>query len=172
VFRTKHIEETEMARAYIDIQSINVDRTRSALDALVATGRHVKADKEAMKVVKKVPQGGDSEIILVFFRLELPEKDVIFSNDEIMNEYARRDLKPADLFAVAAFFEERPGMGWLGMTANTLWKRERWWGSKWYSASFGEESVDVTRCREWEFRNFPLCGIGNNPKFWFAGVHK
>lgn len=135
------------------VRTVTVNRTRSAREALKATGRTLYATDS---VVDAMPQGIGEIMEVVFFK-----RDRYLSDDELEKEYEVENLMPADPFSLAAVNEADPAFADTHPNA-THWKDA---AGKWCCAAFcrfdGERSVDVDRS-DYDWRDY----------WWFAGFRK
>lgn len=90
---------TEMLGNLI-VRHVSVNRSRSAQEAIDATGRNKYLDDN---VVATMPQGEGDEADVFFFKLAR-----IASDEEVEKEYELRGYKPADPYALAAVNEADP----------------------------------------------------------------
>ena len=79
------------------IRTVKVNRTRSNLEALKATGMYLNIDHS---VVNNAPQGKDEEVELVLFKPGHQK-----SCSDLDKEYDIRELNPADLQEISALNE-------------------------------------------------------------------
>lgn len=149
----------EVVRKYVDAQGnlivrlVKVDRTRSAKEALQATGRTLYLNDD---VVANAPKGTGEEVELILFHLGRSVSD-----NDLEKEYELRGAVPADLHSIAAlnesdpaFADERPyGTHWKDKNGNWCFATfDRWHGDR-----------DVLVSRD---------GVGWRVNWWFAGVRK
>lgn len=142
----------------IIVRKVTVNRTRSAQDALKATGRVMYTDSA---VVEAVPSGEGEEAEICLFKLDLSKRGGWISDDDLEKEFDLRGLKPVDPFALAALNEADPAFADEKPNA-THWKDVQ---GNWCYAIFdrwgGERSVGVVRY-----------GSDWCDDYWFAGVRK
>mgnify|MGYP001584439331 FL=1 len=140
------------------VRKIKVNRNRSPQEALDATGCAQYTDR---KVVDSMPKGEGDEVEVVFFKLDLSQRNGFISDDDLEKEFELRGLKPADPISVAtvneaypAFADEKPhGTHWKDAKGNWCYAAFNRWS--------GERKVDVLRVgSDWYGR------------WWFAGVRK
>lgn len=140
------------------VRKVKVNRTRTAQEALDATGRRQYTDSA---VVASMSMAGAEEVEVVFFQPDLSKRGGYISDDDLEKEFALRGLKPADPISVAAVNEADPTFA-DEYPNGTHWKDER---GRWCFAAFGrcdrERAVYVRRR-----------GHGWPDLWWFAGVRK
>jgi hypothetical protein len=134
-------------------RTVKVDRSRTAQEALKATGRNLYVNDD---VVELMPQGEGDEVEVNLFNVGR-----YITDDELNKEFYLRGLKPVDPFALAALNEAYPAFADEKPNA-THWKDAQ---GNWCYAIFGrwrgERRVNVNRnAGDW------------NDNYWFAGVRK
>lgn len=150
-----------VVRKYVDAasnlltRSVSVNRTRSAKEALKATGRNLYLNDSVADVM---PNGTAKETEVVFFKL-----DRYIDDNDLEKEYELRGLTPVDPFSLAAVNEADPAF------ADTYPNGTHWKDAKdsWCFAAFdrggwsGSRYVRVSRFDDdW------------SDGWWFAGVRK
>ncbi len=138
------------------VRKVTVNVNRTPQEALDATQRKQYTDR---KVVDCMPKGLGGEVEIVFFKLDLSERDGYISDDDLEKEYELRGLKPAAPFSVAALNEADPAFA-DEKPHGTHWKDEN---GKWCYAAFfrwsGERGVYVYRSdRDW-YDNWSFAGV-------------
>ena len=101
---TPFLERAEAVSNLI-IRKAKVNRSRSSQEALDATGRMQYTDR---KVVDSMPKGEGDEVEVIFFKLDLSNRNGFISDDDLEKEFKLRGLKPADPVSVAAVNEADP----------------------------------------------------------------
>ena len=138
------------------VRLVNVDRIRKPEQVLEATGRKQYVDKD---VVATMPHGEGGEVKVIFFKLDLSQRNGQISDDDLAKEYTLRGLKPADPYSLAAVNEADPSFADAHPNA-THWKDAN---GKWCYAAFivwsDERGVDVYRH-----------DFGWDDYWWFAGL--
>ncbi len=141
-------------RSKMIVRTLTVNRTRSAKEALTATGRVQYVTDSA---VTEMPNGTAEEVEVLFFNLGRT-----VSNVELGKEYELRGLKPADPFTLAAVNEADPAFA-DEKTNGTQWKNAK---GKYCFAAFGRWSVG---------KRVVLVHQDDDAwdgSWWFAGVRK
>lgn len=150
--------ERAEALSNLIVRTARVNRGRSQQEAIEATGRVQYTDH---KVVNAMPKGEGDEIEVVFFKLDLSQRNGFISDNDLEREFELRDLKPADPISVAtvneadpAFADEKPhGTHWKDAKGNWCYATFYRW--------FGRRGVNVHRSVNGWFVSW-----------WFAGVRK
>lgn len=152
-------EQVAVLRKYAEaassmlIRHITVNRIRTPMEAIDATGRNKYLTDD---VVRAMPKGVGDEADVFFFKLGR-----YVSDNELEKEYARRGLRPADPYSLAAVNEADPAFADKHPNG-THWKDM---SDYWCYAAFGrwsvERSVYVGRC-----------GSDWRDAWWFAGLRK
>ncbi|MFA6588515.1 MAG: hypothetical protein WCT08_05610 [Patescibacteria group bacterium] len=128
-----------------------VDRSRSPWQVLDATGREQNTEHT---VVIDMPKGKGEKVVVYFFKVGRQ-----LSNEALAEEYARRDLVPADVYSLAQVNIDDPdfaakypnGVQWNDKDGKWCWIRFALWPSG--------RHVSVSRLStSW------------NSDEWFAGV--
>lgn len=165
---TKIVTATEMTDGQIEkraeavsnliVRTAKVNRSRSQQEAIEATGRTQYTDRE---VVDSMPKGEGDEVEVVFFKLDLSNRNGFISDDDLEKEFDLCGLKPADPISVAAvneadsaFADEKPhGTHWKDAKGNWCYAAFRRWDD------------------ELEVRVYRSDGVWRG-SWWFAGVRK
>ena len=100
-------------RKYIELFSnlimrlVQVDRRRTPEEAIAATGRKQYVNSA---VVAAMPKGSGDEAKVIFFKPDASAYDANgwMSDEKLEQEYASRNLKPADPYSLAAVNEGDP----------------------------------------------------------------
>lgn len=141
------------ARSCLVFRTVKVDRTRSAKEALKATGRSQHLNDS---VVSNMPKAESDEVELVLFKIGREVTD-----EELDKEHELRGTKPADPYSLSAINEADPAFA-DKCPNGTHWKDNN---GKWCCVIFGrggvERYVDVRRC-----------GVRWVDVWYFAGVRK
>ena len=141
----------------IIVRKVTVNRTRSAQDALKATGRTQIVSRE---VVDAMPNGEGDVVEIFLFKLDLSKRGYGISDNGLAKEYELRGLKPVDPFALAALNEADPDF--IEEKSNaTHWKDMQ---GNWRVAVFHNSWGDVV----YVGRN----DVAWDASYWFAGVRK
>lgn len=137
------------------IRRVKVDRTRSAYDALKATGCELHLD---METVEQMPQGRETEVEVEFFHDSGTPED-------IFAEYIRRGLVPVDLFTLAALNEADHTLAGKHRNA-TVWRDAsgKYCGVR-FRERHGERSVGVYQLDKLEPRDHEVL-------WYYAGVRQ
>ena len=136
--------------------TVRVNRSRSPQQAIEATGRELYTNQD---VVNTMPIGDGDEVELVFFMPDFTKYDETISDEELVCEYSRRGLKPADPISVAAVNEADPTFANENPHC-THWKDA---DSYWCYASFYYLSDEC-----WVRIDYHNYGWGNG--WWFVGI--
>jgi hypothetical protein len=140
------------------VRTAKVNRSRSQQEAIEATGRAQYTDR---RVVDAMPKGEGDEVEVVFFKLDLSERNGFISDDDLEKEFELRGLKPADPVSVAAVNEADPAFA-DEKPHGTHWKDAK---GNWCCATFfrwrDERRVHVHRN-----------ALAWHAYWWFAGVRK
>jgi len=142
------------------VRRVKVNRNRTPQEALDATGRRQYTHQA---IVDNAPKGEGDEVEVVFFKPEMWE----YTRPGLMNEgglervLARRGLKSADLYSIAAVNEDDPsfadkvphGIHWKDAKGNWCFAAFHRW--------YAEREVCVNR----------IDGVWNG-SWWFAGLRK
>ena len=155
--------ERAKAVSNLIVYKVPVNRGRSPQEAIEATGRAQYTDR---KIVDSMPKGRGDEIEVVFFELDLSQRNGFISDDDLEKEFELRGLKPADPISVAAvneadpaFADEKPhGTHWKNAKGNWCYATFSCWND-WRRV--GWRRVDIDRSNR-----------GWNGDWWFAGVRK
>jgi len=150
--------ERAEALSNLIFRRVTVDRSRSPQEALNATGHTQYTDRT---VVDAMPKGDCDEVLVVFFKPDLSNRNGFISDDDLEKEFELRGLKPADPYSLAAvneadtaFSDEHPhGTHWKDSDGN------------WCCATFGRWS-DERRMGVYHYV------IDWNDDWWFAGIRK
>lgn len=135
------------------VRLVKVNRTRTAEEAIKATGRNFYGD---WKVVRTMPRGEGEEVEICFFKVGWYINDA-----DLEKEYESRGLSPVDPYSLAAvneadqtFADQYPnGTHWQDADGN--------WCYAAFSRYHGERRVNVSRdSNDW------------HGHWWFAGVRK
>ena len=111
-FQQRYDQETDL----MVCTGVRVNRTRTAQEALNATGRYVRVMCAEGFDINEMPRGEGEEVTIYFFNLE---RTMSFEN--ILEECDRRGLVPADPYSLASLNEEDPDYAYI--TPNlTFWK--------------------------------------------------
>lgn len=86
------------------VRRVRVDRSRTAKEALAATGR---SQYVTDSVIEAMPKGEGEEVDVHFFKLKFKPGRIV-SDDYLEKEYALRGFKPADPYSQAAVNEADP----------------------------------------------------------------
>ena len=142
------------------IRRVRVDRNRTPKQVLDATGREQFIDRLD---VDEMPKGKGDEVEVIFFKLDLTDRQGYISDTDLDKEYDLRGLKPADPYSVSAvneadpeFADEKPN--------KTHWKNVK---GEWCFVVFccwkggGRRGVNVRRN---DHSTIDVC--------WYAGLRK
>lgn len=141
--------------------TVRVKRGRSLEKALAGTRRRVSDSPYGDKTrgFEYLSEAKGTVSRLTFFRFV----DEAVFGDEIVNEYARRRLKPADPWALTAAINRYPRLGREPEFVTTVWKG----GGRWYQLAFGSFEVDHDRYVQVGEESTEEYWIGSA---WYAGV--
>lgn len=140
------------------IRCVKVDRSLTPQQALDATGRKQYTNRQ---VVDSMPPGEGYEVEVVFFKLDLSERNGYISGHDLEKEFELRGLIPTDPFSLAAvnrddlaFADEKPNAAhWKDADGNWCFAAFNRWDD--------EREVLVDRHdHDWDDR------------WWFAGLRK
>src|SRR3989344_6361523 len=141
------------------VRRVTVNRVRTPQEALAATGRKQYTDRQ---VVEAMPKGQGDEVELVFFKLDLSERDGPISDDDLGKEFELRGFIPADPISLAALNEADPAFA-ATYPNGTHWQDA---DGKWCFAAFD--------CWHDDEREVDVCRSGRvlDDDWWFAGLRK
>ncbi len=141
------------ARSNFIIRVVKVNCSRSAQEAIKATGRNQYLTDS---VVKAMPQGKGEETEVIFFKLGRQVSDA-----DLDKEYELRGLKPADPYSQAAVNEVDPAFA-DEHPNGTHWKNA---DGKWCFATFYRFDDDRSVYVYFDDDDW-------SDSWWFAGVRK
>ena len=141
------------------IRQVKVDRTKTPKDVIDATDRTQYVDKE---VLATMPKGEGDEAEIVFFKLDLSERNGRISDDDLEKEFELRGLKSADGYSLAKVNEDDPAF------ANTYPNCTHWkdGNGKWSYLAFLQWDDDKRRVYVYR-SDSRWAGF-----WWFAGLRK
>jgi hypothetical protein len=134
-----------------------VDQSRSAQDAIDATGRQQYISRSVVDGMPRGVKAAGSKI--KFFELELSKRGGYISDDDIEKEFKLRNLVPESPYLLAKVNEDDPAFA-DEYPNTTHWKDSegKWCYMTFYRGEDGKRFVDVFR-REG----------GCHGRWWFAG---
>lgn len=144
----------------LKIFSVRVDRRRSSLGAINATGRIKHID---LNVVNNMPKGEGDEVEVVFFKPNLSGRVGNISYDDFKNDFELRGLDPADPISLAAVNEVKCDLADRVRNC-TYWKDHE--GHLCYMAFLridDDREVHVVRAVD---------NVYWDNRFWLAGIPK
>lgn len=141
------------------IRQVKVDQTKTPKEIIDATDRTQYVDKE---VLATMPKGDGEEAEIVFFKLDLSERNGRILDDDLEKEFELRGLKPADGYSLAKVNEDDPAFADSHPNC-THWKDGK--GEWCYIAFF--QWLDDERCVDVCRNDSAWVGL-----WWFAGLRK
>jgi hypothetical protein len=133
---------------------VRMDHTRTAHEALVATGRNLYTDDEIVANMPTSINDGE-EVKIIFFKVGR-----WLTDEELAQEYELRGLRPADPYSQAKANEDDPLFG-DEHPNGTHWKHNDNWCYATFARWFGLRGVGV-HCKNSQWRD----------DWWFGGFHK